>query len=98
MSKKLNWWDYRVNIWKVICSYFSKTPPVENIPEGMYCYKPKEFPSEENGWRYKIEPCPYYVTLPKGYNHCKFCKTTTDDMCFDDQVKICGENYGFEEE
>lgn len=94
MSKKLTWWDYRINIWETICSYFSKTPPAENIPEGMYCYTPKEAPSKENNWRFKTEPFPYYIPLPKGYNHCKFCKETTDDMCFDDQVKICGENYG----
>lgn len=89
--KKLTWWDYRKNIWEVFISYLTFTSHDKNkIPiNTLYCYTTKGIPSKENGYTHKITPCPYYVSLPNGYNHCKFLKTTTDDFLFDDQCKIC---------
>lgn len=34
------------------------------IPQGDYCYAPREAPSAENGWVYKVNPCPFHRFLP----------------------------------
>lgn len=35
--------------------------PAESlIPEGMYCYAPMQGPSPENGWVFRVKPCPYW--------------------------------------
>lgn len=39
--------------------------PAESlIPVGDYCYTPREAPSAENGWAYKVNPCPFLRMLP----------------------------------
>ena len=68
------------------------------IPEGLYCYSPKKFPSKETNWVYEITPCKYFKPITKSYNGCQFLGVITEDPFFDDQCKICGENYGEMEE
>ena len=68
------------------------------IPAGPYCYAPKQAPSEETGWVYKIKSCPFWKKLT-GYQDdnagwCDYLKTGDmveggTDLLFD-QVKACG--------
>ena len=68
------------------------------IPDGMYCYAPdiekNEARKEAEPYAYYIKPCKYYKTLGRRYNGCSYLGVITDDMTFDDQCKICSENYG----
>ena len=43
---------------------------------------------------YYVIPCKYYKTLGKRWNGCKYLGIITDDFVFDDQCKMCGQNYG----
>ena len=44
----------------------SKLPdPADLIPKGMYCYTPLEAPCAENGWVFKVKPCPYWQRYNK---------------------------------
>lgn len=65
------------------------------IPKGNYCYTPDyEMNKKQNGaFDYYIIPCKYYKSLSKRYNGCAYKGRITDDLTFDDQCKICGENY-----
>ena len=60
----------------------SHTPSV--IPKGEYCYSFNH--------KKKIVHCPYYKTLGKELNGCKYLGIITDDYIFDDMCKICDEN------
>lgn len=65
------------------------------IPNGLYCYSPdmeKNKNKQENDYSYYIIPCPYYKTLGKYNNGCKYLGCITNDFIFGDQCKICGEN------
>ena len=66
------------------------------IPEGHYCYYPDhEMNEKQDGtFNYYVIPCKYYKTMSKRYNGCAYIGVITDDCVFDDQCKICGENYG----
>ena len=74
---------------------FGKKYDSSVIPEGHYCYTPDfEKIKASDSFTYYIIPCPYYKTLGKTWNGCKYIGIITDDFVFDDQCKICGENYG----
>jgi|SaaInlV_120m_DNA_4_1040238.scaffolds.fasta_scaffold11862_4 hypothetical protein len=71
------------------------------VPKGVYCYTPKEFPCEENGWVYKINACPYWkVVQDEGIDvvHCELCASggLMNDMT-DAEFKILVEKYGNED-
>ena len=70
------------------------------IPKGMYCYTPdiEKNKTRKDCTTYYIKPCKYYKTLGRRYNGCSYLGIITDDMTFDDQCKMCGENYGDEDE
>jgi hypothetical protein len=70
------------------------------IPEGMYCYSPDvgKNKAKKDFSTYYVNPCKYYKTLGRRYNGCSYLGIITDDMIFDDQCKMCGENYGDEDE
>jgi hypothetical protein len=64
------------------------------IPSGCYCYEPDYDKNKvEKSFTYHVVPCPYYKRLGKGWNGCKYLGIITDDFVFDDQCKMCGENY-----
>jgi len=73
------------------------------IPEGMYCYAPDDEKNCANddslnnhGGTYYIKPCKYYKTLGRRFNGCSYLGIITDDCVFDDQCKMCSENYGID--
>ena len=70
------------------------------IPEGPYCYTPdiEKNEARKDCTTYYIKPCKYYKTLGRRYNGCSYLGVITDDMIFDDQCKMCGKNYGDEDE
>jgi hypothetical protein len=69
------------------------------IPEGPYCYTPDyEKNKIAESFTYYVIPCKYYKTLGKRWNGCKYLGIITDDFVFDDQCKMCGENYGDNDE
>lgn len=66
------------------------------IPKGThYCYLPDTYKNNKecNILHYYIIPCPYYVWLGKYRRSCLYLGYIGDDFCFNDQCKICGENY-----
>jgi hypothetical protein len=65
------------------------------IPFGQYCYTPNhEKNKASKTFAYHIIPCKYYKTLGKKLNGCKYLGIITNDFIFDDQCKMCNENYG----
>ena len=67
------------------------------IPTGCYCYTPDyEKNKIAESFTYYVIPCKYYKTLGKRWNGCKYLGIITDDFVFDDQCKMCNENYGDE--
>jgi hypothetical protein len=69
------------------------------IPEGPYCYTPDyEKNKIAESFTYYVIPCKYYKTLGKKWNGCKYLGIITDDFVFNDQCKMCGENYGDDDE
>lgn len=85
-------------IWGVVRRWLKmKRPDASCIPEGYYCYTPDD---EKNTKKYTgvywVIPCKYYKSLGKCLNACTFCGRITDDFIFDDQCKMCGENYGID--
>ena len=64
------------------------------IPQGHYCYSPDfEKNKKAEPFTYHVIPCKYYKTLGKEWNGCKYLGIITDDFVFDDQCKMCKENY-----
>ena len=53
---------------------FDKKHDVNKIPNGLYCYSPKESPSEKNNWIYKVKRCPYYIYINGSISACKYCR------------------------
>jgi hypothetical protein len=85
-------------IWSCIIVFLGYKYSTNPIPEGPYCYIPDEEKNSsklEGDWTYYTKPCKYYMCLDRRYNTCKFLGVITDDMCFDDQCKICGEKKGY---
>lgn len=77
-----------------------KVRPIKDsrhIPEGTYCYEPLEEPNEENGWSYRVRPCPYWHKISDKPNqdngYCSYMEFGDwEDMgLLWDQVKECGE-------
>lgn len=60
----------------------------KKIPKGVYCYSPKEFPSEKTNWVYKINPCLFYKHYEGIEGYCKLTQYGVEDQC-----KSCGINY-----
>ena len=84
-------------LWSKIVLFFGYKYDKSQIPEGQYCYIPDiEKNKKAEKWTYYIIPCKYYKTLGKHWNGCKYLGIITDDFVFDDQCKMCGENYGDE--
>ena len=61
------------------------------IPNGLYCYTPDYV--SNNPFGYHVKPCPYYKIINKHWNGCKYLGIITDDPIFNDQCKMCSENY-----
>lgn len=57
----------------------------KKIPYGMYCYTPKEAPSEKTNWSYLITSCPFYKHVEGLEGYCKFLNSEITD-----QIKDCG--------
>lgn len=101
MIKYINWaFNYISVIYSKIIIFFGYKYNKSVIPMGFYCYEPD---STKNPMEtipkdgiYYIVPCPYYKSMGRGINGCKYLGIITDDMVFDDQCKICSVNYGDE--
>ena len=75
---------------------FGYKPDKSPIPKGHYCYAPDTEKNNKNkclGSVYYIKPCEYYKVISKNYNACSYLNTITNCIIFDDQCKMCGENY-----
>ena len=84
--------------WKLLILFGVNRSPLP-IPEGIYCYSPDTEKNEKavNFKYYYVKPCKYYKTLGNRYNGCSYLGIITDDSVFNDQCKMCGENYGLED-
>lgn len=78
-------------------SFAKRREILNNIPKGMYCYTPKNFPCAENNWVYEIECCPYWKSIGKQRAKCtllgvkdKYPQALT---LLWDQCKLCGYKY-----
>lgn len=100
----LYWTENLVNMlwWKLLILFGVRRSALP-IPEGMYCYAPdneKNCANEDSinnhGGTYYIKPCKYYKTLGRRFNGCSYLGIITDDCVFDDQCKMCCENYGID--
>lgn len=40
-------------------------PRIAEIPEGLYCYTPVQAPCAENGWVFRVKPCPFWQHYDK---------------------------------
>lgn len=87
---------YINTFWVNLARRFGYTPSTEPIPIGLYCYEPMEFPSEANGYLYRVKPCSYYKSLKNGNKACLFLGYVGDDIAFSDQCKLCSEKDRFE--
>ena len=89
-------------VWSKIIIFFGYKYNESVIPKGIYCYSPDDEKNKKRGkgdkWVYYIKPCPYYKTISKRYNGCKYYGIITDDMVFDDQCKMCSINLDDENE
>lgn len=54
--------------------------------------------NRDNYKHYYIIPCKYYKALGRTWNGCSYLGIITDDMVFDDQCKMCHENYDDDDE
>ena len=84
-------------IYSKVLIYFGKKYDSSFIPEGMYCYKlddEKNKNKKHDDYHIYLIPCRYYKTLGKHWNGCKYLGIITDDDVFDDQCKMCSENFG----
>ena len=91
--------NFAIVLWWKLLILFGVRRSAKPIPEGLYCYTPdvkKNKATKELGVYY-IKPCVYYKTLGRDLNGCTYLGHITDDMTFDDQCKICAENYGFDD-
>ena len=97
----LYWAKNLVNmLWWKLLFLFGVRRSALPIPEGMYCYNPdiEKNKAKKDFSTYYINSCKYYKTLGRRYNGCSYLGIITDDMTFDDQCKMCGVNYGDEDE
>ena len=97
----LYWAKNLVNmLWWKLLFLFGVRRSALPIPEGMYCYSPdiEKNKAKKDFSTYYINPCKYYKNLGRRYNGCSYLGIITDDMTFDDQCKMCGVNYGDEDE
>lgn len=78
--------------WIKLKRFFGFIPSSKGIPEGVYCYEPVEFPSEENGFIYKTRPCPNYKSLKNGNDACLYLGYVGWEPGFSDQCKLCSIN------
>lgn len=76
--------------WSVLI-FFGFKRSNKPIPSGCYCYTPDYV--DTNPFVYHVKPCKYYKRLGFGYNGCSYLGKITDDFIFDDQCKLCNENY-----
>ena len=81
-------------LWSVILHFLGRRYDSSVIPEGPYCYSPDvEKNAKKENWVYYVIPCPYYKTLSYRWNGCKYLGGITDDSVFNDQCKMCDENF-----
>lgn len=90
-------------LWWKLLILFGVRRSISPIPEGMYCYAPNDEKNcanddslNNNGGTYYIKPCKYYKTLGRRFNGCSYLGIITNDMVFNDQCKMCSENYGID--
>ena len=86
-------------LWWKLLFLFNVRRSALPIPEGNYCYTPdieKNNNKRKDDFSYYIKPCKYYKTLGHRFNGCSYLGIITDDMVFDDQCKMCNENYGLD--
>lgn len=65
------------------------------IPKGHYCYEPdyeKNSSKENIDMSYYIIPCKYYKWFGKNYKGCEYLGIIIDDICLNDQCKVCDIN------
>lgn len=95
------WSVNRINLlWWKLLFIFGIRRSTSPIPVGMYCYATddeKNYANDDSlnnhGGVYYIKPCKYYKNLGRRFNGCSYLGIITDDIVFDDQCKICSENY-----
>lgn len=87
--------NYIIILWSKTILFFGYEYDKTKIPSGLYCYEPDlvKNKNRKDFSAYYIIPCPYYLTLGKYTNGCKFYGVITDDIIFNDQCKICDINY-----
>ena len=83
-------------IWAEMLVHFGHKYDKSVIPKNIqYCYTPLKY---ENNV-YRVKPCPYYKTLGKTWDGCKFLGLIAkDDLLLSDQCKICGISNGYDED
>ena len=79
-------------LWWKLLILFGVRRSASPIPEGVYCYEPDYVDTKT--FTYYVKPCKYYKNLGHGWNGCSYLGIITDDPVFDDQCKMCSENYG----
>ena len=87
-------------LWAKVLIFFGHEYDESVIPKDIpYCYTPDK-EKNVNGYCgvYYVIPCPYYKTLGRDWNGCKFLGIITDDFVFDDQCKMCSVSDGFDNE
>ena len=80
--------------WSKLLIFFGYWKSTKPIPEGSYCYTPKDENSVSDFMKtgiYKITPCKYYKIISKRYRGCSYMGFITNDPVFVDQCKECGE-------
>lgn len=89
-------WNFISLIWSKVIIFFGYKYDESVIPPGMYCYRPNDEKNKMYGngnrYVYHIIPCPYYKTISKHWNGCKYYGIITDDFVFNDQCKLCNIN------
>ena len=93
--------NWIVMLWAKILILFGRKYDESVIPKNIpYCYTPDDEKNkgEYNGVYY-VKPCPYYKTLGKTWDGCKFLGVIARcDLLLSDQCKICGINEDDEED
>jgi len=102
ISQRIHWAKNFISVkWSNVLFLFDIKYSEDLIPNGPYCYVPDEEANknkEENDDSYYIKPCPYYKSIGKGYNGCKYLGIVTDDFVFADQCKMCTVNKYYDDD
>ena len=87
-------WRYLKCYWSMLLIYFGYKYDKSVIPKDtLYCYTWFERQNKDGRYERNDRICPYYESLNKGKNGCRFLGIIDDCPIFDDMCKCCGENY-----